>query len=219
MEVGDGVVGDDVAGAVDFDGVVAGEQVGGVGANVAPAGAGPAEEAEAVVAAEEEVVGDVEIGGAGVFGPDAETDVFEAAVFDGEVGGAGEFLFAGKDGDVGVAEGEAVEDVVGGADDVEQDVVAGAVEDDLAVAGGLDGDGLVGGGFKGEVEGAIEGGGEGIDVVEALGAIEAGVDEDGIAGFGFAFPDDAPIAEACAVVGLEDAGEGGFLAGAFASGE
>ena len=52
----------------------------------------------------------------------------------------------------------------------------------------------------------------GVDVIEAFGAVEAGVDQDGVAGLRSAFPDNAPIAEAGAVVGLEDAGEAGFLA-------
>ena len=91
-------------------------------------------------------------------------------------------------------------------------MVGVAIEDGFTVAGGFDGDGFVGGAFECEVKGTVEGGGEGVYVVEALGAVEAGMDEDGGAGFRFLFPNHAPIAEAGALVGFEDAGEGGFLA-------
>ncbi len=142
-------MGDDVSGAVDLDGVVAEHLVRAVGADRAPQGAGPADEEIALLgAAEEDVVGDVEVGRAGVLGPDAEADVLEAAVLDGEADGAELFLAAGEDADVGVADGDAVEDVIGGGHHVKHVVVAGAVEDDLAVAGGLDGDGLVGVPFR-----------------------------------------------------------------------
>jgi hypothetical protein len=54
---------------------------------------------------------------------------------------------------------------VGGAHDIEQDVVGVSIEDGFTVAGGFDSDGLVGGAFECEVKGTVEGGGEGIDVV------------------------------------------------------
>ena len=82
VEIGDRVVGDDVARAVDLDGVVARQRVRAVRAGAGPQRAGPADQAEAIVAAEEEVVGDVEVARAGVLGPDAEADVLEAAVLD-----------------------------------------------------------------------------------------------------------------------------------------
>lgn len=49
-----------------------------------------------------------------------------------------------------------------------------------------------------------------VDIVEALGFVEAGVEEDGVTGLGAALPNDAPIAEAGTVVGLQDAGEVGL---------
>jgi hypothetical protein len=67
VEVGDGVVRDDVALAVDFDGVVAHHAVRLEGrfdplvASRFALAAAPADEAEAIVAADEQVVGDVEI--------------------------------------------------------------------------------------------------------------------------------------------------------------
>ena len=98
--------------------------------------------------------------------------------------------------------------------DVKQAMVVVAIEDHFAVAGGLDGDGLFGRAFERQRHGAVKGRHHGIDVVEAFGAVEAGVDEQRIAGLGAALPDDGPVAEAGAVVGLQDTGEGGLLAGA-----
>ena len=51
----------------------------------------------------------------------------------------------GKQGEIGVAEREALEDVVRRGRDV--DVVAGAIKNGFAIAGGLDGNGLVRGLF------------------------------------------------------------------------
>ena len=90
-------------------------------------------------------------------------------------------------------------------------MVAVAIEDHFSVAGGLDGDGLFGGAFERQRHGAVKGRHHGVDIVEAFGPVEAGVDEQGIAGLGAALPHDGPVAEAGAVVGLQDAGEGRLL--------
>jgi hypothetical protein len=68
----------------------------------APLDTTPANKAEAIVASEEEIIGDVEIAGAGIFGPDAEADVFKAAVFSGEPDCAEDFFLAGENSDIGV---------------------------------------------------------------------------------------------------------------------
>jgi len=75
--------------------------------------AAPADEAEAVIAADEQVVGDVEIVRPGELGPDAEADVFKAAVLDGEADGAGYLFLPGEDRNVGVTESQAFKDVIG----------------------------------------------------------------------------------------------------------
>ena len=111
---------------------------------VRDAGLIPTDEAHLVFAAEEEIVGDEEVAGIGVFGPHAGADVLEAAVADREGDRAHHFLLAGEEGNLGVAEGQAFEDVVVRGHDVEELVVARAVKDRLAVAGAFDGDGLLG---------------------------------------------------------------------------
>ena len=95
VEVGDGVAGDDVAGPVDLDRVVAGEQVRAVRPGAGPQRPGPADQPEAIVAAEEQVVGDVEVARARVLGPDAEADLLEPAVLDRQRHGTGHVLAAG----------------------------------------------------------------------------------------------------------------------------
>ena len=54
---------------------------------------------------------------------------------------------------------------------------------------------------------AGEGRGQRVDVVQAIGAVQAGMDQDGVAGLCAFLPNHAPIAEAGAVVGVQDAGE------------
>ena len=212
MEVSDGVVGDDVTGSVDLDGIIAADFVRAVGAGAAPQRAGPADQQVALLdTAEKDVVGNIEVARSGVLGPDAEADVLEAAVPDGEADGAVHLLESREDGDVGVAEGKSVEDVMGGSRDVEQAVVARAVEDDFAVTGGFDGDGFFGCGLDREPIRSVERRHHRVDVVETVIAVEAGMDEDRVARLNAPLPDDVPIAEPGAVVGLEQAGEVGFL--------
>ena len=84
-----------------------------------------------IVAADEGVVGDVEVAGAGEVGEYARADVLEAAALHRQSLRTGNELRAGLNGDLGVPERDALEvGVVGGAH-VEQREVAGAVEDDL----------------------------------------------------------------------------------------
>ena len=143
MEVRDGVVSDDVSGAVDLDGVVAADFVGAVGSGATPQRTGPADQQIALLeSAEEDIVRDVEVARSGVLGPHAEPDVFETTVLDGESHCSGNALEPREDGDVGVPEGDPVEDVMGRGTDIEQAVVARAIEDHLPVASGPDRDRL-----------------------------------------------------------------------------
>jgi hypothetical protein len=137
-----------MAGAVHLYGVIADEQMGGVRRDVAR----PADHAEAIVAAEKEIVGDIEVARSGVFGPNAKPDVFEAAILDGESGGSENLFFSCKYGDVSVAESEAVEDVVRRGHDLKQDVIACAVENNVTVAGGFMVMGLSGAPFSDSVK-------------------------------------------------------------------
>jgi len=107
--------------------------------------------------------------GSRVLRPDAESDIFEAAIADGEVGGAGELLFPGQHRHVGIAEGEAIEDMVGRSDDVEKDVVAGAVEDRPHHHGRFDCDWPVGGSFQGQIERSVKRRGQRVDIMRRSG--------------------------------------------------
>ena len=148
VEVGDVVVRDDVAGAVEADRrvrlhhrrVLLALDV----LELLPERAGPAGQVPRIVAAEEDAVGDVEVARAGEVGEHAHADVLEAAALDGQSLRAGDELRAGPDRDLGVPEGDPLEVVVVGGLDVEQVEVAAAVEDHLAVASGLDHDRLLG---------------------------------------------------------------------------
>ena len=65
--------------------------------------------------------------------------------------------------------------------------------------------------FSGEDVGAVEGRAQRIDIVQAVGLVQAGVDQDDVAGLRFALVDLVPVAEAGAVVRGLQAGEGGLL--------
>ena len=95
---------------------------------------------------------------------------------------------------------------------VEQHVVAGAIEDHLTVASGDDRDGTIGGGLQRQRERAVEWRHLRIDVVRSLGTVQPGVHHDPVAGLRRPLPDHAPVAEAGPVVGLQQAGETGLLA-------
>ena len=84
-----------------------------------------------------------------------DADLVERRVLDGETHGAGDALLAGLDGHVGVAERDSFEVRVIRAHDVEQHVVAVAVEDDFAVAGGLDRDRPLGRAVLRQIERAV----------------------------------------------------------------
>ena len=94
---------------------------------------------------------------------------------------------------------------------VEEVMAAGAIEDDLAVAGGGDGDRPLARALERQRHRPVEWRHLGIHVVEPLGPVEAGVQDDRVAGLRPALPDDAPVPEPGAVVRLEQAGEARFL--------
>ncbi len=212
VEIRDSVVGDDVSWSVDLDGVIAADFVGAIGASTTPKGASPSDEQVALLdAAQKDVVGDIEVARSGVFGPDTEANVFEATILDGEANRTGYRFESGEEGDIGVAESESVEDVVGGGADVEQAVVARTIEDDLPVAGGFDGDGFLGFCLQRQPVGAVERRHHRIDVVKTVVAVDTSMDQDCVARLHAALPDDIPVAQASTVVGLKQAGEVGCL--------
>src|SRR4029453_2450639 len=71
VKVGDRVVGDDVSGSVYLDGKKAAQLMRRVDARGPRAGLVPTDEAHLVFAAQEEIVGEEEVAGIGVFGPHA----------------------------------------------------------------------------------------------------------------------------------------------------
>ena len=191
VKIGDVVVGDDVAGAVDLDGhvrrhhrrkLLAVDAV-----ELAPElRARPADHVIRIVAADERVVGDVEVARARVVGEDAGADILEPAALHGQPLRAGDELRARPDRDVGVPERQPFEVGVVRGLHVEQREVAVAVEDHLAVAGALDRDRLLGGAVGGQVIGAVERHGaihrRVVRVFEAVVLVEPGVHEDRVAG-------------------------------------
>ena len=128
---------------VDLDRVIAREQVGAVGPCAGPHRSCPPDQPEAVIAAEKQVVRNVEVTGAGILGPYSESDLLKAAVLDRQSYRAEHLLLAGEDGHIGVANRQSLEDVIPRRHDVEQPVIAGPVEDHLPIAGRLDRDRLL----------------------------------------------------------------------------
>ena len=116
----------------------------------------PADHPLRVVPAVEPVVGDVEVARPRVVGEDADPDVLETGVLHREPLRPRDELLAGPDGELGVAERDALEVGVVGRHDVEEGEVAVAVEDDLAVARRLDDDRPLGRAVGRQVVGALE---------------------------------------------------------------
>ena len=104
---------------------------------------------------------------------------------------------------------------MGGGADVEQAVVARAVENRLAVAGGADDDRFLASGLDRQPVRAVEGRHHRIDIVQAVVAVESRVNHDGVSGPYGALPDHVPVPEAGAVICLQQAREVGFQLLAF----
>ena len=135
MEERHGVVRDRVARPVHLDRVVAVD-----GMRAIDAGARPAERAVVIVAADENVVRDIEARRSRKLGVDADPHALEPAVPDREPRGARDVFDAGPERHLGVPKRDPLEDVVGRAHHVEQPERAVAVEDHLAVARRFDHD-------------------------------------------------------------------------------
>ena len=154
---------------------------------------------------------------------DADADVLEARVFDGQAAGPGDVLAPRQDGGAGIAEGNALEILIIRAHDIEQHLVVIAVEDDPAVAGRLDGNGFVRRAALRQVIGAVPGGAATflvvgvhfVAVVETVVFIGPGVDQDGVARLHARQRGVAPVtADRSHVIGRQQAAESRLLPGA-----
>src|SRR6476661_3023801 len=92
MKISDGVVSNYVAWPVNFDRIVAGEQVRRIRADITPPRPRPADQPIAVQPAQEQIVGNVEFSRTRVLRPDAESHVLESAIPDSQIGGTSKLL-------------------------------------------------------------------------------------------------------------------------------
>ena len=217
VEVGDVVVRDDVAGAVEADA--------GVGLHhrrilltldvfeLLPERTGPADQVFVIVAADEHAVGDVEVARTRVVGEDAHADVLEPAALHRQSLGAGDELRARPDRDLRVPEGDPLEVVVVGGLDVEQVEVVAAVDDHLAVARRFDHDRFLRRALARQVvrplerRGRVDGRLVAVELVVV--GVSPGVDEDGVAGLHARAPAGCGVTGAApVVVGAHDPFEG-----------
>ena len=138
----------------------------------------------------ERVVGDVEILRARPVVLHHAADIVDFRVLQREAAGAGDAFDAQQKRDVGVADRDAFEVLIIAAHQVEQILAAVAVENHLAVARAFDRDGFVGRAALGQVIGAVEdiahrqisGPGRAVHVMEAVAHVEAGMDQNRVAG-------------------------------------
>ena len=176
------------------------------------------------MATDDHVVGDVEVLRARPLGLHRTSDVVDPAVLQSESTGAGDALQAKQKRDVGIPDRDAFEVVVVGGHQVEEVVVAGAVEDHFAVTRRLDHDRLVRRPARRQVVGAVDRRVQGqearmrhaVHVVESIGDVETRVDQDDVPGLdswrehilviGMPLPHE---------VGVAETGEGGFLLRSF----
>ena len=218
VKVRNRIVRDHVSGAVDLDRVVAGHLVGAIRPGARPQRPGPTDQPEPIVPADEQVVRNIKVARAGKLGPHAEPDVLEAAVPDGQRDGTSHAFLTGHDRHVGVADRQPFQNVMLRRHHVEERVAARAVDDDLAVTGGRDRDRPLRCAFERERHRAVERCHLRIDVVQPLGAVQAGMHQDRIARPGAPFPDDAPVAQSRAVIRLQQTGEARLQTGALVVG-
>ena len=177
---------------------------------------GPTEHAPRVVAADEDVVGNVEVARTCELRRHTDADPLDAVVADGQSLRARDVLHAGPERDFGIANREAFEDVMVGGHDVEQPERAVAVEDDLAVAGGFDRDRFLGRALGSQQVRPVERQPVLIDVVAPIALVESRVYEVGVARLRFVKRNDVPIAGAdVAVVRRHQAREVRLLLGTF----
>src|SRR4051812_41412402 len=109
------------------------------------------------MAAEKDIVGDIIILGLGPILAHHPSHIDGAAVDQGEAVGSGDVLDPQQKTDIGVLDGDAVDSIVVGGQNIEERVVIGAVKPHFAVAGCLDHDGFVGRAAGGQVIGAVKG--------------------------------------------------------------
>ena len=85
--------------------------------------------------------------------------------------------------------------------DIEEAKAAGTIEDRFAVSGAANHDRLLGRSFQGENIGAIERYSQRIDIIQTVALVQAGVNQDDVAGLRLALVDFVPVAETGAIVG------------------
>ncbi len=139
------------------------------------------------MAADQHVVGDIDVLGAAPLVLHAATDVDQARAHQTEARGAGDVLLPEQEADVGVPHRDPFEQGVAGGHQVEEHVGAVAVEHHLAVASGPDHDGLGRRAAGGQVVGPVEGRAVAAElrveaaVGEAVVLVDAGMDLDHVA--------------------------------------
>ena len=187
MEIGDVIVRHDMALAIDLHRIFGCQQRREFAVLLPEGITNPAGDAGGIVAAQEDIVGDVVIlRFRPVFAHHA-ADIAGAAIDQGEAVGAGDVLDAQQEADIGVFDVDAVEIIVVGGQQVEEGVIAVAVEHHLAVARRLDDDGFVGRAAGGQVIGTVKRRPIGFHrlveaaINEALVFIGAGMDQDNVA--------------------------------------
>ena len=149
-----------------------------------------------VVAAEKDVVRDVEVLRPGVLRVHSDADVLNPAVPDRQSFRAGHVLHAGPECHLGVADRQALEDVVFRAHHVEEPKRAVTVEDDFSVAGSANDDRAIGRAFGGEEVRTVERGAHGVHVIVAVTLVEPRVHENDVSGLRLVLEDDVPVARA-----------------------
>ncbi len=161
-----------------------------------------------VLAAQNDIVGDVEVARAAVLGVDRAPHVLEPAVAHHQAVAAVGIPQARQDSHLAVSDGEVLDVIVVGEHGVEQTVHPAAVENGLAVARAADDDGFFRRTARGELVCAVKMQPQRLIVGQTVGFIGPRVDEDNVSGL---HPRAVPETFPGAVIGFRDAHAGRFL--------
>ena len=186
--------------------------MGTIGTGTSPHRTGPADHPKTILAAKDQIIGNVEIAGPGIFSPNSKAHALKSTILHCQTNSTHHFFLTGKNSHVGVAKGEPIKNVIARCHHIEQAMIAITIENHLAIASRFNGDGLFHGSLQRQRQGAVERCHHRVNVVIPFWFVQPGMHQQRIACLRTPFPNYAPITKSGTVVSLQDASKTGFNA-------
>ncbi len=172
----------------------------------------PADQGVGIVSSDHDIVADVKVFRIGAVGHDRDADVFDAAILHGKAAWAHDALESCIERNFSIADGESFKEVVVGCHHVKEAIGAVSVEDHFTIAGGLDRNGFVRCALLRQHIGSVKVQSQGIDVVQPVALVEAGMYQDYVPRHDARFGHHPPVARvAASIVRLVQAGKSGWF--------